>query len=56
MIAIPAAAVAAGYLAAMHALGFSPSYLRMVLGLAGGILAVWVVRRSFARKPNSTGE
>jgi hypothetical protein len=55
IVAIPAAAVLAGYLVMIHMRGLSPGYPLLAMWLAGGVFAIWLVRRGLKKKPESSG-
>jgi membrane protein implicated in regulation of membrane protease activity len=55
IVAIPAAAVLAGYLVMIHGRGLSPNYPLLAMWLAGGVLAIWLVRRGLRKKKESSG-
>jgi len=53
IVAIPAAAVLAGYLVMIHAAGLAPNYPLLAMWLAGGVLAIWLVRRGLKKQKSS---
>ena len=55
IIALPAAAVLAGYLVMIHLRGLSPGYPLLAMWLAGGVLAISLVRRGLKKKRESSG-